>query len=341
MWSSFIEMVDRYYLKRRRCVKEIGRGQCGTVYTEAAIHEVFKVNNPGKLDQLWNDCCMHKQVEEAFQQTTFELRENINLPRILAWHTPSSGSTLPAWRETFPEAAQPEYGLVSSRIDPIPDKMVYTLVVRLGLYDKIPGGLSNMRTQYCLLRLYLGRRGERHATRSISLRNFDLLVNEMETMEFDTMKFAQTIAKALALLHWQANVDGNDVEFVLGRTPRFAMAPTAADLRATDTNSAGVLFGPSLGQDGVAVWLLDFDQCQTFPHDEAGLQQLVRSFFFNDPYYPRPHAEDPKDVALWETLKNSYLQTSAALTQCQMPEPFIEAVEVEGAKRKAGGSIFQ
>ncbi|KAK5240763.1 hypothetical protein LTS06_012351, partial [Exophiala xenobiotica] len=128
MWSSFIGLLDQYHSKRRRCIKEIGKGQCGTVYTEAAIHEVFKINNPGKLDQLWNDCRMHKQVEEAFQQTPLELRGNINLPRILAWLTPSNCSILSDWHEMFPEAAQPDYALVSSRIDPIPEEMVYTLL---------------------------------------------------------------------------------------------------------------------------------------------------------------------------------------------------------------------
>lgn len=91
----------------------------------------------------------------------------------------------------------------------------------------------------------------------------------------------------------------------------------------------------------VHLWLLDFDQCQEFPHTPAGLEQLKKGFWQNDPYYPRPVSTHEKDVTLWAIFKKEYLTASAEFTDKGMPEEFIVAVEAEGKKRRAGNSMFQ
>lgn len=79
---------------------------------------------------------------------------------------------------------------------------------------------------------------------------------------------------------------------------------------------------------------------KAFPQDRDGVKQVERGFYFNDPYYPRP-SENERDKELWQTFKYTYLNTSAAFTTSNMPKEFIEAIEIEGSKRNAGGSLFR
>jgi hypothetical protein len=82
--------------------------------------------------------------------------------------------------------------------------------------------LSCPENKDCLVRLYLGWRAKQSASSHFNLRNFDLMVNEMEELKLDTHSFA----------HWKAKIDVDDVEFVPGRAPVFHLLPTAADLEA-------------------------------------------------------------------------------------------------------------
>lgn len=49
----------------------------------------------------------------------------------------------------------------------------------------------------------------------------------MEFLRLDTHRYATIIVTALAILHWKAHVNADDVEFVLGSAP---MIPTAGEL---------------------------------------------------------------------------------------------------------------
>ncbi|KAH7309573.1 zinc finger protein-domain-containing protein [Stachybotrys elegans] len=77
----------------------------------------------------------------------------------------------------------------------------------------------------------------------------------------------------LAFLYWTVKVDANDVELVLGRLRREIGKHAVFNLDE---------IGPH------AVWMLDFDCCGPISMDRAGVKQAARSFWRNDPYYPRP-----------------------------------------------------
>ena len=80
------------------------------------------------------------------------------------------------------------------------------------------GFLNRDDNRNCLFRIYLGRRAT-NRTRPASrfgLRNFPLHVNEVEELKLDTAMCARMMAQTLAILHWAAEIDANDVEFVLG-----------------------------------------------------------------------------------------------------------------------------
>ena len=70
----------------------------------------------------------------------------------------------------------------------------------------------------CLVRIYLGEREPiRQQSESYdTLRNFPLRLNMMEDLEIEVSQLAKEMAIGLAIMHWQAQVDGMDVEFVLG-----------------------------------------------------------------------------------------------------------------------------
>jgi hypothetical protein len=59
-----------------------------------------------------------------------------------------------------------------------------------------------------------------------------------------------------------------------------------------------------------AMWLLDFDCCKELLMDEGGIYQAARSFWRNDPFYPRPGSNLPEDQRLWELFKARFLGTS-------------------------------
>ncbi|RVX68462.1 hypothetical protein B0A52_07462 [Exophiala mesophila] len=322
---------------------EIGKGQTGTVWALTGTDQVIKVANQNRSEGLWNDFLRHMRVESAFQSTSIVLRREINIPRVGDWVSPTNelfwGQSLPL----LPPGSQPDHGFISSRIFPLP------LPIREAIIDEFaPRSIKRAKASFlqepaskdCLVRLYLGRRTER--TGAFKLRNFDMAVNEMEHLGLDTKMYAIAMAKILAIMHWKAGLDANDVEIVLGSSPKIKMRAALSDYENT-TLADAMLLGQEFDFEhrSVGIWLLDFDQCQEFSKDNQGVQQLVRGFFWNDPYYPRPHAKDSRDVALWTEFRDAYLKVSKCLTDTDMPGQFINAVEAEGLKRSAGASLFQ
>lgn len=323
--------------------KQLGKGQCGEIWRLQDC--VLKIPNEGKLDQLWNDCCNHKKVQEAFGQVPSDLRKDINIPHFESWIQPSTALFWFDLQRYLPKNFQPTYGILSQKICALPPPVCEAL------FDVFaPESIKNTKLKFftrpesqdCLVRLYLGRRLERSTNALFKMRNFDLMVNEMEDLDLDTPFFATVMANALAVLHWKAGIDGDDVEFVLGRVPRLQQAPSAAEMEDVGLDSAilGEFVKLDVRQRSVGVWLLDFNQCQKFPQTDAGIQQLERAFRWNDPYFPRPGSDHPKDVALWEVFKTSYLDASRRLTDSDMPVRFIAAVESQGRLRPSVSAIF-
>ncbi|OQE15524.1 hypothetical protein PENFLA_c031G00161 [Penicillium flavigenum] len=91
------------------------------------------------------------------------------------------------------------------------------------------------------------------------------------------------MAEALAMLHWIAGIDANDVEFVL--------APCNGNDGATINNVLG----------RHSMWMLDFDLCRNMTMDENGVGKAVKAFWRNDPSYPRP------EKALWHNSESNTL----------------------------------
>lgn len=131
-------------------------------------------------------------------------------------------------------------------------------------------------------------------------------------------------------MHWNARCDARDVEFVLG---------TSSTPTSLVTNSGRT--SQSAKRHTVNIWLLDFNQCREMTMDEFGVDNAVRAFWDNDPYYPRPHAESEEDQKLWGIFRHSYIESSEVILARKevisiemtcLPGRFIEKV-IERAKR--------
>jgi hypothetical protein len=239
------------------------------------------------------------------------------------------------------------FGLLSQRIYPLPlpvRKAIVECFAPKNIKKSVDEFLAQPVNEDCLARLYLGRRAERQQSNAFKLQNYDLTINEMEVLKLDTGYYARKMGAALAILHWIANVDGDDVEFVLGSSPQIRPAATAAQFKQRGAEEAQFLSQNfDFQRRSVGMWLLDFNQCKNFSRDKSGLKQLERAFFFNDPYYPQPaSSSNASDVKLWNEFKAAYLAASWTITKgdMEMPQGFIEAVEAEGKRRMQGASLF-
>lgn len=240
---------------------------------------------------------------------------------------------------------QPTYGLISDHIHPLSGPIPKAIVDAF-----CPEHLKAQKQEIlavpinkdCLVRLYLGRRGDgKRTSNGLKLRNFELLVDDMERLQLEVEAYAKIIAQTLAILHWCASVDGDDVEFILGSAPQSPRLPTLEELENAGPNGdLHASYEVDFQRRSVGIWLLDFNQCNHFEDNSEGLKMLISSFWFNDPYYPRPVSANKSDKALWKIFAKRYLEVSAEITTSQTPKSFIDGVVREGEKRAGSGFLF-
>lgn len=210
-------------------------------------------------------------------------------------------ATDPWWHSNLPQFP-PGYSayrtLQSERIPKVP-RSISNKIIELFCAGNTPlcdFVKINPDDDACLIRPYLGSR-RRHRQEGVSqslfqrfsLRNVPLYVDQMEVLGLDVKAYAGAMAEALALMHWGARIDANDVEFVL------------APPRANHT--------PTFESDYLTVhcmWILDFDCCRPIWVDETGVEQACAAFYKNDPFYPRPGTGEAADEELWVLFKQRF-----------------------------------
>ncbi|MCJ1288939.1 hypothetical protein MMC34_000470 [Xylographa carneopallida] len=143
------------------------------------------------------------------------------------------------------------------------------------------------------------------------------------------------MADTLAVLHWEAKIDAEDVEFVLGSRSEvvYNEASSLHKLQKSDWQMETIKKQNSERQS-VHMWVLDFNRCQKISMDEKGLKQAVRAFYMNDPYHPRPGSDNTMDEAVWERFSSRYLTASKRiLGESELPGLFVEMLILEGERR--------
>ncbi|KAJ0340662.1 hypothetical protein KNSL1_011459 [Colletotrichum chrysophilum] len=116
----------------------------------------------------------------------------------------------------------------------------------------------------------------------------------------------------LALMHWTAKVDANDVEFVLGQRRSDKIQQTL----------------PCIGEK-------DFEPAALGPHA------------MNDQYYPRPGSNSPSDQRLWAVFREQFLKMSEGLLEGEsegvkkLPVMLMDMIEDTKGKSLRGGLVSE
>ncbi|KAL1798440.1 hypothetical protein ACET3X_002477 [Alternaria dauci] len=333
--------------------RSIGAGTCGRVYEVPGTTDAFKVAHfPGKeTDQLWNDFKTHVKISRQFEEFG---RGNIQVqvPRHKYFVGVGDEIWWPENQDRFPDLKTPSNLLATERILPL------TKVIRESLIDLYCPAehrayfKADASNKDCLVRIYLGKRRVQVPSKfkGFQLRNFQLHLDQIEELELDAADFATCIAETLAIMHWACQLDGNDVEFVLGSAPDYVAEPHLFQQENLSPNMIAKMKPNTSTWDAALknfhkrtthIWMLDFNRCATFAPTQDGLKQLVHSFFRNDPYFPRPHAELEKDQYLWDAFCKSYLATAQmCVSKGKLPEKyanlpalFLNMVGVEQKKK--------
>jgi hypothetical protein len=195
---------------------------------------------PEKHRELVNDSEMHQNVCAAF-----EGMQKCKVPKFMEIIKPTNddwwqtkGSLIPESELQVARSRERTPILASERIWPFPhvvrDALITTFCADLSLQEQ---ARKDKKNRDCLVRIYLGARnhmGQFNTSTTFSLRNFPLSLEKMEVLDLDKLQLASSIAGALATLHWRAEIDARDVEFVLGMAPRNGVEEDNAKKRATN-----------------------------------------------------------------------------------------------------------
>ena len=346
--SSFAERMNR---ARTKAVDEkheyriIGMGSCGTVFeipgTELAIKKGMDT------EAMWNDFLLTNKLHNALADTRDILQDAFptatlpRVPRCSDFWLPDSKHYWDTDLMKFPQSHR-EVGAAFQvdRILPLPQPVREALIT---LYfdesDDIQEEAKNdVGNKHCLVRLCLGE-NETPKQRSEcydSLNNFPLRLNMIEDLKLDKAAMAAEMAIALAVIHWEAQVDAMDVEFVIG-----SAAATLVERRrayTADKRSNGrpppseVHSVADFKQRSMHLWVLDFDKETSFRLIAKEVdKKLVPAFLGNDPYYPRPDV----DEELWKEFSQVYLRASQVILErkkeptpgmMSLPERFLTKV---------------
>ena len=327
--------------------RQIGKGHCGSVWAvdRSGSSCALKRGDGAPGRSLENDYEMHQRLLASLERLQLDTDRfsQIHIPKCRALIAAEDRSWWDKRMSRFPKGYEPCQVLISERIPP------FSQTVREALIDRfcVPRGRKLIKEtradEDCIVRAYLGRRriNRRRSTHFFSLRNFPLNLDQMEELEdLDILGYARTMADALAMMHWDAQIDANDVEFVLASSrlssPSTSVSPSSA---ATKNSPRLVTTFPSNELGEHSMWILDFDCCNAMSMDESGVDQAVGAFFRNDPYYPRPRYGnvDDQDLFLWTNFRERYLQTSRSILGEDSPSIHLPLLLMEEIEREAIG----
>ncbi|KAL8713730.1 MAG: hypothetical protein Q9220_002256 [cf. Caloplaca sp. 1 TL-2023] len=324
----------------------IGLGTCGTVFEQLDGDKDIAVKKGKDVKHMWNDFCLTNIVHNAINDTRETLQAafpQISLARVPRCHSfslPSLTSYWDAYLAKFPSSHR-EVGAVfhAERIPPIPRDRWTELVDDYFEKDFQEDAKRNEENNDCLLRVYLGEEEGRKG-RYDSMRNFPMRLDMIEKFGEKKSGLAKDMAITLAVIHWQAQVDAMDAEFVLGgplpllQGPR-AVCPSPKDepynvdeLPKLDRASSNI---DVRLQQYHELWVLDFDKSHRIALKRKDVnKRLVPAFLGNDPYYPRPDT----DPCNWAIFSVFYKQASeiilknkgASSEELKLPKHFIYKV---------------
>ena len=201
----------------------IGKGNCAEVFYLSGTCNAFKRAYTPKNLQLWNNFLDQAAICEHIQ---YAIRRS---PDILLCVPEPIRYIGQDNEECLQEHAARWASLgIMDHVDLLEMEFIRPLpaIVRSALIDCYcpPTNQAKARidpkNRDCLVRIYLGRRQENISkVRSFSLKDFEMDLVTLEELGLNKELFAETMAMALAVMHWSSHIDAAGVEFVLGSAP--------------------------------------------------------------------------------------------------------------------------
>ncbi|RVX73700.1 hypothetical protein B0A52_02590 [Exophiala mesophila] len=322
--SSFAERQQASYLQGSG-FREIGTGSIGTVLEHPGTIWAYKFALLDQSDKLWNNYLMGLQVQQSFALRA-KMSADVAIPQCM-WFATAYSQFWTTYKSQIPDSRRPGDVLCMERIFPLPE------VIRNKLIDVFcqldPASREQAKkiasNKNCLIRPYLGRAritSGQSRLRAFSLRNYKLHLDQIQYIGLDVEELASSMAKAMAIMHWDIGIDAADAEFVLGSSPTVegTVPPAANDITSllrtaekVDTFREVTISNPNFKQRLVTLWLLDFDACGKINTNAAGVQRAVKAFLENEPYCPRPNGGSNYCDHLWSVFGNQYLETSRSI----------------------------
>ncbi|KAL7952384.1 zinc finger domain-containing protein [Trichoderma compactum] len=302
-------------------LERIGQGRCGTVWAARCStcddhgHLAMKRGDGSTTRSISYEYQVHQKIATAFKGSNFS---SFAIPRSIGFLDVQDNA---AWSDVLPRLPS-DYtacnAIISEKIVPVNASTRRLLVQKFRPDINVEEIMRSQSNEHCLIRPYLGRRryhqseieattgGSRRRLPALSLRNYPLHLDQMEQLGIDPSGYAVAMADALAFLHWIAQVDGNDVEFVLAQPRRQSDLSSSTRPGGIYSNNTAI-FGPHM------MWILDFDLCRDISLDEEGVKKAHKAFWGNDPFFPQPGRGNPADQRLWTIFQDRYIESSAAV----------------------------
>ncbi|KAI1383540.1 uncharacterized protein F4822DRAFT_434652 [Hypoxylon trugodes] len=255
--SYSARLRDTDHFTRIQNCQEIGAGLQGIVYEQLGTAYVTKKELPTNQGRhLRDEFAMHKRVSDAFER--YEEHGGGRYRHDGKDYTAAKGGTEGLDSEVLPR---------EKRAPSRPN--------------------TGREGKQALPSTYLPREGGGRGVKGEFLRNIPLALDAMDDLALDAVHFAAMIGNAYALMHWAANITGDDVEFVLGTS-------ASGDYDSQHRK--------------VHMYLLDFGQC-----DEADMNGEKEDIFQtfkgsmvlqqNQPYLSHPR----RRAALYQAWRSAYL----------------------------------
>lgn len=337
--SSFAERMNRNKSKgeNKRDLRTIGLGSCGTVFEIGGTELAYKKGSG--VDKMWQDYRLTNRAHNAVNATQSMLREAFGaytvprVPRCYEFFTPEQKDWWDDNLQRFPRGHRTKGALFTvNRILPLPQQTREALIKKYFDDDEEiqNEAMNDEENRHCLVRIYLGEKENftQKSSAYTSLRNFPMRLNMIEDLDLETSDLTIKIAIGLAILHWQANVDGMDVEFVLGSAAM--MEPEQDEADEGDEVPHPVKF-PNFEKRSIHLWMIDFDKASRIEVNINDVDnKLVPAFLGNDPYYPRPDVDED----LWNEFCSAYLKASKLILKkkkvdeadLKLPQRFLDKI---------------
>lgn len=337
--SSFAERMNRNKSKGedKLDLRTIGLGSCGTVFEIGGTELAYKKGS--KINEIRQDFDLTNRVHDAITATRLMLQKTFGtytVPQIPRCHGFVNPDDEDWWAENlqrFPQTHRTKGALFTvDRILPLPQKTREALIKKYFDDDeKIQNeAMNDEENQHCLVRVYLGQNENptQQSSAYESLRNFPMRLNMFEDLDLETSELTIRMAIGLAIVHWQAQVDGMDIEFVLGSAATIKSELGKAYEGDTLPHSVKFL---NFEKRSIHLWILDFDKASRIEININDVdKKLVPAFLGNDPYYPRPDVDED----LWNEFCSAYLKASklilkskkAGKADLKLPRRFLDKV---------------